>query len=717
MGNSVQIKTALRAFFLVALSVLLSISALSAQAPTRNFHVLVIDSYHQGFAWSEAQAEGIKSVLVDGLGANNLDFSFFHLDDRRFPQKRPATSAYFMELYGEQNLDLIVTTDNAAWDFMKGSDWRLTRRIPLVFTGVNDYKDDGRAGSLLMTGIAENFLTGRSETIKAAITLLPTTKRILLILDATPTSQAIQNEFMDIKGQFPGVAFDFVTEENIDAQIKLAAGLRPEDILVPIGTHRESSGILMSYEEAMERLSAACPVPSFGFIENRMGHGIVGGKILTGFDHGHTAGELALAILRGAVPSSLPPVMDNPGRYYFDYRQLARFGLAGGRLPPGSVVLSRPPNTFEAIKNYLAAFILIVVVLVTILVILQVSRRRLEVARSRLATSEAELESYYESSPDAIFIADDTGHYVRVNRSASELTGYDRERLLSLSIPDILAPESVDAGREHFGRTMEDGKAYGELCFRRPDGSSYWMSIHTARIGPDKNLGIGRDITKRMADENQIRRSLKEKDSLLRELYHRTKNNMYIIISLLELREPELKGAADRLFFREMTSRIKTMALVHEKLYRSSDLANIRFDEYTRDLVALLVKSYPAQRIAFHFEVEPIALSVDQALPLGLVLHELLINTLTHAFPDGSGNVRIGLGLESGDHKIRISVEDDGRGFPQGIDPSKAETMGFQIITSIVEHQLSGTLEWNQDRGTRCNISFHLRETVAEGGS
>ena len=677
---------------------------------TRRFHVLVIDSYHEGFAWSEAQAEGIRAALVDGLGANTLDFSFFHLDDRRFPQKRSATSAYFMALYGEQAIDLIITTDNAAWDFMKGSDWRLARRVPLVFAGVNDYINDGKAGSLFMTGIAENFLIGRAETIKAAIALLPATKRIMLILDATPTSQAIRNEFMAIKGQFSGVAFDFITEENIDAQIKLAASLRPGDILVPIGTHRDSSGTFISYEESMERLSIACPVPSFGFIENRIGHGIVGGKILTGFDHGHSAGELALAILRGTAPSSLPPVMDNPGRYYFDHRQLARFGLAGGRLPPGSVILNRPPNTFEAIKYYLAAFALVVLVLGAILVILVVNRRRLETARDRLAKSEAELESYYESSPDAIFIADDSGRYVRVNRSASELTGYDRERLLSLSIPDILAPESIDAGREHFGRTMEDGKAYGELCLRRPDGSSYWMSVHTARIGPDKNLGIGRDITKRMADESQIRRSLQEKDSLLRELYHRTKNNMYIIISLLELREPELKEAADRFFFREMTSRIKTMALVHEKLYRSSDLANIRFDEYTRDLVALVVKSYPAQHISFHFEIEPISLPVDQALPLGLVLHELLLNILIHAFPDGSGNVRITLGVESGARRVRVSVDDDGRGYPQGFDPSKATTMGFRIITSIVEHQLSGTLEWSQDQGTRCILSFPLQD-------
>jgi hypothetical protein len=267
-----------RALLPVALALSMSAAILSAQAPARRFHVLVVDSYHQGFAWGEAQFAGIRDALTEGLGANAAELSVFHLDDRRFPQKRELTAAYFMALYGDHPLDLVVTTDNAAWDFMKESDWRLKRRIPLVFAGVNDFHDDGRAGSLLMTGIAENFLTGRAETIKAAIALLPEIKRILLILDTTATSLAIRNEFMTIRGQFPGVIFDFVTEEDIDAQVKLVAALRQGDILVPIGTHRDSSGTLISYEEAMERLSAACPVPSFGFIENRIGHGIVGGE-------------------------------------------------------------------------------------------------------------------------------------------------------------------------------------------------------------------------------------------------------------------------------------------------------------------------------------------------------------------------------------------------------------------------------------------------------
>jgi PAS domain S-box-containing protein len=706
-----------RALLPVALALSMSAAILSAQAPARRFHVLVVDSYHQGFAWGEAQFAGIRDALTEGLGANAAELSVFHLDDRRFPQKRELTAAYFMALYGDHPLDLVVTTDNAAWDFMKESDWRLKRRIPLVFAGVNDFHDDGRAGSLLMTGIAENFLTGRAETIKAAIALLPEIKRILLILDTTATSLAIRNEFMTIRGQFPGVIFDFVTEEDIDAQVKLVAALRQGDILVPIGTHRDSSGTLISYEEAMERLSAACPVPSFGFIENRIGHGIVGGRILTGQDHGRSAGELALAVLRGAVPASLQPVMDNPGRFFFDHRQLSRFHLSEAKLPPGSVLINKPSSPFEAIKGFLIAFSIIAGALGAIVVILVVSRRRLEAARDRLALSEAELESYYESSPDAIFIADDKVRFRRVNRSACDLTGYDRASLLSMSITDLVLPEDIAASITSFDLVKDSGRAIGQVRGLRPDGTIYWMSYHTARIGPDTNLAIIRDITQRLADEDQIRRSLREKESLLRELYHRTKNNMYIIISLLGLREPELKEEADRLFFREMTSRIRTMALVHEKLYRSSDLAHIRFDEYTRDIVDLLTKAYPMQHIDFVLGLEPLALSVDQALPLGLVLHELILNTLRHAFPEGSGTVRIGLGADDGARDVRITVQDNGCGFPQGFDPAKAETMGFQIITSIVEHQLGGALEWGQDQGTRCSLTFPIREATAMDAS
>ncbi len=690
------------------MSLLCCLVVLSAQSASRKYHILVIDSYHEGFAWSTAEFEGIKGALTAELSPNSLDISVFHLDDRRFHARLAITEAYFAQLYSDQSPDLIFTLDNAAYSFMRENRWRIGGHIPLVFAGVNDYLSDGREGELLMTGIAENFLSGRTDTLKAALALLPGTRRVVFTLDGTPTSLAIQKEFEAIKEQFPKLSFDFRTIEDLDGQLALVAGLGKGDIFVPIGTHLDASGTLLSYEEAMERLSAACPVPSFGFIENRIGHGLVGGKILTGYDHGASAGKLGLAILRGASPGSLLPLKDNPGQFFFDHRQMLRFGLSESLLPKGSVILFRPVDPLSAAWGYLLAYTVALVVLTTIVILLVASRRRLRVATERLARSESTLESYFENSPEAIFVADDAGRYLRVNRGASLMTGYSTTELLRLSVPDLLAPTSVDEGLSHFSRVFSEGRAYGELQFRRPDGSVFWMSVHAVRIGKDENFAIAQDITRRIEGEEGVKRSLVEKVTLLRELYHRTKNNMSVIIALLELQALERGDEALTKAFKEAENRIRSMALVHQKLYDAADLSHISLNDYISDLIELLTKSYSvsSSEVAFDTEMEEVSVLIDSAIPCGLILNELISNALTFAFPEGrKGRITIALRRDK-EGSIELFVADDGIGVPLGFDFRRDGRLGLQTIFGLAEEQLEGSVDFHSGAGLACRITF-----------
>lgn len=701
-------KSGLRRAALIVVSLLFFLVTLQAQPENRKWHILVLDSYHEGFAWSVAQFEGIKGALTAELPENSLDISVFHLDDRRFHTKLALTEAYFAQLAGDQHLDLIFTTDNSAYSFMRENPWRLARRIPLVFAGVNDYISDGKEGELLMTGIAENFLSGRSDTLKAALALLPGTKRVVFTLDDTPTSLAIQKEFEAIGDQFPRLSFDFRTIDDIEGQLALVSRLGKGDIYVPIGTHLDASGTLLTYEEAMERLSAACPVPSFGFIENRISHGIVGGKILTGHDHGTSAGKLGLAILRGAPPGSLPPLMDNPGKLLFDHRQLARFSLPESALPKGAEILFKPADPLAEIWGYLLAYTVALVVLTVIVILLVVGRRRLRVATERLARSEATLESYFENSPEAIFVADDAGRYLRVNRGASLLTGYSPRDLLRLSVAELLAPASVDEGRAHFSRVFSEGKAYGELQFRRQDGSIFWMSVHAVRLGRDENFAICQDITRRIEGEEGVKRSLIEKVTLLRELYHRTKNNMSVIIAMLELQA--LEQGDERLItaFKEAENRIRSMALVHQKLYDAADLSHINLKDYIRDLIELLSKSYnvSSTEVAFDTELDEVEVLIDSAIPCGLILNELISNALIFAFPEGrKGRISVSLRRDK-DGSIEFFVADDGIGVPIGFDFRRDGHLGLQTIFGLGEGQLEESVDFHSGAGLACRITF-----------
>ncbi len=195
---------------------------------------------------------------------------------------------------------------------------------------------------------------------------------------------------------------------------------------------------------------------------------------------------------------------------------------------------------------------------------------------------------------------------------------------------------------------------------------------------------------------------------LLRELYHRTKNNMQVIRSMLVLQAASLKTPEVDKLVRDAERRIRTMSLAHHKLYQSQDLSRIRLDEYLTELVHLLKQSYPrsSEKIRLTLEMQPVTVLIDTALPCGLILNELLSNALQHAFPgDRQGTIQIRLfRAETG--AIELHVADNGVGAPQGFDFRAQRTLGLQTIFNISEHQLKGAIVIETQDGVAARLSF-----------
>jgi two-component sensor histidine kinase len=220
-------------------------------------------------------------------------------------------------------------------------------------------------------------------------------------------------------------------------------------------------------------------------------------------------------------------------------------------------------------------------------------------------------------------------------------------------------------------------------------------------------MGIFRDITERKRVEDQARVSLKEKEVLLKEIHHRVKNNLAVVQSLLNLQAGKIKDPQAQEAFKESRDRIRSMALVHEKLYQSPDLAHIDMADYLRDLSTRLFYSSQVSpdKVKLKLEMEGVQIGIDTAVPMGLILNELISNALKHAFPGGrEGKIRVGLARVDGG-MIRLTVENNGIGFPEEVDFRKAESMGFQVVTALVE-QLGGTIEMKRDKGTVFTITF-----------
>ena len=208
--------------------------------------------------------------------------------------------------------------------------------------------------------------------------------------------------------------------------------------------------------------------------------------------------------------------------------------------------------------------------------------------------------------------------------------------------------------------------------------------------------------------EAQIKAQLQEKDVLLKEVHHRVKNNMQVISSLLNLQSRQIKDPEVLEMFRESQRRIRSMALIHERLYQSSDLSRIEFSQYLRNLATHLFHSYKADssRIRLKIDAEEVFLNINTAIPSGLIINELVSNALKHGFPEGrSGELDIDLHRVEGDGYV-LQVKDDGVGFPEGLDFRKTGTLGMQIISTLVE-QIEGRLELSRENGTAFRVEFN----------
>jgi two-component sensor histidine kinase/ligand-binding sensor protein len=222
-----------------------------------------------------------------------------------------------------------------------------------------------------------------------------------------------------------------------------------------------------------------------------------------------------------------------------------------------------------------------------------------------------------------------------------------------------------------------------------------------------KNEQLQVEIAERKRAEEKVRVSLAEKEVLLKEVHHRVKNNMQIISTLLDLQFEKIVDEHSLNALRESQDRIKAMALLHEKLYQSSDLASIDFAEYMEKLALFLFNSYMenSERITLNVDVEYLQLDIDRAIPCGLIVNELVSNALKHAFPDGRQG-EISVRLHCGDDgRIRLTVADNGTGLPPDLDFRDTETLGMQLV-NMLTRQLAGDIELQNENGASFTISF-----------
>jgi two-component system, sensor histidine kinase PdtaS len=351
---------------------------------------------------------------------------------------------------------------------------------------------------------------------------------------------------------------------------------------------------------------------------------------------------------------------------------------------------------------------------------LQVHQIELEMQNDELQKTQVLLEKsrtkysdLYDFAPVSYLTVSEQGIIQQANLTSSIMLGEDRDKLLHQPLTSFIAREDQDIYYLHRKLLFDTHEPQDcDLRMEKRDGSQFYAHLQGV-IGSDDqgktNCKITiSDISRLKQAEEKIKKSLEENQVLLKEVYHRIKNNLATIVGLLNLQLSQIKDPQSHSAFIETKDRIHSMALVHQQLYQSEDLTNINFKEYIKNLVTdLFHASQISKNVKLQFELEEVTLSLDTAIPCGLILNELVTNVFKHAFPNNQkGTTQIIMRLHK-DNIYELIVKDDGIGIPKNINIEKADSLGLKLIYMLTK-QLDGELKINSKNGSEFSIQFRI---------
>jgi len=338
-------------------------------------------------------------------------------------------------------------------------------------------------------------------------------------------------------------------------------------------------------------------------------------------------------------------------------------------------------------------------------------------AEEKIIANEKYYRTLIEKMYEGIAIIQFDGTIVYESPSVERIVGYEPQDLVGQNILDYIHPHDRNEVRHRLKDARHLRHSQPETAvfrFKHKTGG-YRLLESTSTVQAEGSLINGivanyRDITEKAQADKKLKASLQEKETLLKEIHHRVKNNLQVISSLLKLQAKTTKDTNALGILTESHNRVKAMALVHENLYQSQDLARINFQKYIQDLSRQLTRSYAStgKQISIKTDIQPLFLDIDLAIPCGLIITELVSNSFLHAFQEmQNGEISVALG-GNGNGRLQLHVADNGSGLPDGFDINATDSLGLQLVGELVQ-QISGELEIGGQRGSEFRVTFSAK--------
>ncbi len=496
------------AAFLCAASLLPS---WSSPRPHDDPSIVIIDSYHDGFVWSDDELRGLTARLKEVYP--NADPSIEYMDAKRFSslEREQQAAAFLMRKYAGFKADLVIALDNPALEMLLANARGLFAGSPIVFAGVSDFPSLSVPAGVKVTGVAE--VTDLARTVRLALALHPDAKEMLLVSDATPSGAGVQREAEKVMEQFRArLRFEFLPPSTFEEAARRISLLPPDALLMILSFSTDRAGRSLSLAESTRVFTAHCPVPAYALHESRLGYGVVGGWMLSGVEHGRRAGDIAVRVLSGEDPSTIPVDSTSTSVPLFDYRELVRYRIPMILLPKGSLIINRPVTVFSQYPVFSGVMTGLVVLLIGFACLLAASVFRRKETERDLRASEANLSALIETTDDCFCSRDREGCLIAFNAAFARIirgyAGIDVQP--GMRYYEHLEPDARQTLERLTEKSIVEGKVTDEFSADIQGQRRFLeVSIYPIREGKEVigTVEFARDVTERKRAEQALRES------------------------------------------------------------------------------------------------------------------------------------------------------------------------------------------------------------------